>query len=64
LFYHGSIDASGNLNIGLTDQSLFPEIDYDKIDKIRGLQVTIVTSADDKESAKQLFISLGLPFNN
>ena len=59
-----SFDGQGNVSIGFSDQTLFPEIDYDKIDKIRGLQVTIVTSADDKESAKQLFISLGLPFNN
>ena len=57
-----NIDTTGNLNLGLSDQTLFPEIDYDKIDKIRGLQVTIVTSADDKESAKQLFSNLGLPF--
>lgn len=57
-----SFDGNGNLNIGITDQTLFPEIDYDKIDKIRGLEVTIVTTAQNDEHAKALFDKLGLKF--
>jgi len=52
----------GNLNLGFSEQTIFPEIDFDKIDKIRGLQVTIVTNAKDKEKAKKLFQFLGIPF--
>lgn len=58
-----SIDKSGNLNIGFREQTIFPEIDYDKIDKIRGLEVTIVTNAKDKEKGKKFFELLGIPFN-
>ena len=57
-----NIDSSGNLSIGLTDQTLFPEIEYDKIDRIRGLQVTIVVKNSDKEKSLSLFKSLGVPF--
>lgn len=57
-----SLDAGGNLNLGFSEQTIFPEIDFDKIDKIRGLQVTIVTNAKDKEKAKNLFQFLGIPF--
>lgn len=57
-----SIDSSGNLNLGFSEQIIFPEIDFDKIDKIRGLQVTIVTNCADKEKGKILFEELGLPF--
>lgn len=59
-----SFDNDGNLNIGINDQTLFPEIDYDKIDKIRGLEITIVTSARDKESAQKLFEKLGVVFQS
>ena len=58
-----NIDPHGNLNLGFTEQTIFPEIEFDKIDKIRGLQVTIVTTAGDKDSGKKLFESLGIPFN-
>ncbi len=58
-----SIDPHGNLNLGFTEQTIFPEIDYDKIDKMRGLQVTIVTNAQSKEQGKKLFEILGIPFN-
>src|SRR3990167_2350573 len=57
-----SIDQHGNLNIGFTEQTIFPEIEYDKIDKIRGLEITIVTSAKDREHGRELFSMLGVPF--
>jgi len=56
------IDQRGNLNLGFTEQTIFPEIDYDKIDKIRGLQVTVVTTARTKDNGKKLFEVLGIPF--
>ncbi|OGK13457.1 50S ribosomal protein L5 [Candidatus Roizmanbacteria bacterium RIFCSPLOWO2_01_FULL_38_12] len=58
-----SIDQHGNLNIGFTEQTIFPEIEYDKIDKIRGLEITIVTTAKNIQSGKKLFEMLGIPFN-
>ena len=57
-----SIDQSGNLNLGFSEQTIFPEIDFNNIDKIRGLQVTIVTNAKKKEKGKKLFELLGIPF--
>lgn len=57
-----SVDSAGNLNLGFTEQIIFPEIDFDKIDKIRGLQVTIVTNAQNKEEGRKLFEALGIPF--
>ena len=57
-----SFDGRGNLNIGLSDQTLFGEIDYDKIDKIRGLEITIVTTAQTDKDAKRLLEAMGLPF--
>ncbi|MCX7955730.1 MAG: 50S ribosomal protein L5 [Patescibacteria group bacterium] len=57
-----SIDQHGNLNLGIYEQTLFPEIDFDKIDKLRGLQVTLVTNAKDFEKGKKLFELLGIPF--
>ena len=57
-----NIDQNGNLNIGFPEQIIFPEIDFDKIDKIRGLQVTIVTNTKSKEKGKKLFELLGIPF--
>lgn len=57
-----SFDGHGNLNLGLSEQTLFSEIDYDKIDKIRGLGVTIVINTDDDEAAQRLLESLGMPF--
>lgn len=55
-------DRFGNYNLGLPEQTLFPEIDYSKIDKLRGLQVTIVTTTNNVEKAKILLESLGMPF--
>lgn len=57
-----SIDSGGNLNLGFTEQIIFPEVDFDKIDKIRGLQVTIVTKAKTHDEGKKLFETLGIPF--
>lgn len=57
-----SIDQHGNLNLGLSEQTLFPEIDYDKIDRVRGLEMTIVTSAKDQAQGKKLLKLLGIPF--
>lgn len=59
-----SVDSYGNLNIGFPEQIIFPEIEYDKVDKIRGLQVTVVTNAKNKEKGLKLFEKLGIPFKN
>lgn len=57
-----SFDGQGNFNLGLREQILFPEVDYKTIDRLRGLQITINTSAKDKEQGKKLLELLGLPF--
>lgn len=56
------VDQHGNLNIGFTEQTIFPEIEFDKVDKIRGLQVTVVTTAGDKTKGLKLFTLMGVPF--
>jgi large subunit ribosomal protein L5 len=56
-----SFDGRGGLNIGIREQLIFPEIEYDKVDKIRGMDITIVTTARTDEEALQLLRSLGLP---
>jgi len=57
-----SVDPQGNLSIGFPEQTIFPEIDFDKIDKIRGLEVTIVTNAKNRDNGKKLFELIGIPF--
>jgi len=57
-----NVDSYGNLNLGFTEQTIFPEIDYDSVDKIRGIQVTIVTTAKTHERGKKLFELIGVPF--
>lgn len=57
-----SFDGRGNYTLGLREQLIFPEIEYDKIDKIRGMEVTIVTSATNDEQAARLLEMLGMPF--
>jgi large subunit ribosomal protein L5 len=57
-----AFDGRGNYTLGLRDQLVFPEIEYDKIDKLRGLEITIVTSASDDEQAHALLQMLGMPF--
>lgn len=55
-------DGNGNYTIGISEQAIFPEIDYNDIDKLRGLQVVIVTSATSDEAGLHLFQMLGMPF--
>ena len=57
-----SFDGQGNYNLGLREQILFPEVDYKTIDRIRGLQITINTTAKNKEHGKKLLELLGMPF--
>lgn len=57
-----SFDGRGNYTLGLREQLLFPEIDYDKIDKVRGLELTIVTTAQTDEEGRRLLQLLGMPF--
>ena len=57
-----SFDGRGNYSLGLREQVMFPEIEYDKIDQIRGLQITICTSARTDEEGKRLLELLGMPF--
>jgi len=57
-----AFDGRGNYTIGLREQLIFPEIEYDKIDKIRGMEITIVTSADNDDQARALLQMLGMPF--
>lgn len=59
-----SFDSSGNLNIGLKEQTIFPEVDYKTIDKTRGLAVTITTTAQNREEGKKLLEYLGVPFRS
>ncbi len=59
-----SFDGRGNYSLGLREQIVFPDIDYDKIDKIRGLEVVIVTTATDDEQAYALLKRLGMPFRD
>ena len=57
-----SFDGRGNYSLGLREQLVFPEIDYDKIDKLRGLEITVVTSARTDQEARRLLELLGMPF--
>lgn len=57
-----SFDGRGNYTLGLREQLIFPEIDYDKIDKLRGMEITIVTTAKTDEEARALLKFLGMPF--
>ncbi len=56
-------DGRGNYTLGLRDQLIFPEIEYDKIDKLRGMEVTIVTTAQTDDQARTLLRLLGMPFS-
>ena len=57
-----SFDGRGNYTLGIKEQIIFPEIDYDKIDKVKGMNITIVTSAPTDEESRQLLTLMGLPF--
>jgi large subunit ribosomal protein L5 len=59
-----AFDGRGNYTLGLRDQLVFPEIEYDKIDKLRGMEVTIVTSAKNDDEARALLKMLGMPFTS
>ena len=65
--FHGisanAFDGRGNYTLGLKDQLIFPEIEYDKIDKLRGMEVTIVTTASDDNQARAMLQLLGMPFD-
>ncbi len=57
-------DGNGNYSLGVKDQLIFPEINYDKVDKIKGMNITIVTSARNDEEGKALLKHMGMPFRN
>jgi large subunit ribosomal protein L5 len=57
-----TFDGHGNFTFGLTEQLVFPEIDYDKIEKVRGMDITVVTSAETDEQGRALLTALGFPF--
>ena len=57
-----SFDGRGNYTLGLRDQLIFPEISYEKVDKIRGMNVTIVTTARTDDEARELLKQMGMPF--
>lgn len=57
-----AFDGRGNYTLGLREQLIFPEIDYDAIDKLRGMEITIVTSANNDEEARRLLQLMGMPF--
>lgn len=59
-----AFDGSGNYTLGITEHIIFPEIDYDKTDSIKGLNVTIVTSAQTDEEGREFLKLLGMPFKN
>jgi large subunit ribosomal protein L5 len=55
-------DGHGNYTLGVTEQLIFPEIDYDKVLKVRGMDITVVTTANDDEQGRTLLLALGFPF--
>jgi len=59
-----SFDGRGNYSLGLREQLAFPEIDYDKVDRLRGLEMTVVTTAKSDEEAQRLLALLGMPYAN
>ena len=65
--FHGvsrdSFDGKGNYTMGFKEQTIFPEIEYDKVDKVRGLEVSIITTAKTDEEGRQLLELLGMPFS-
>ena len=59
-----AFDGAGNYTLGLKEQIVFPEIDFDKVEKIKGMNITFVTTADTDEEAKELLANLGMPFRS
>ena len=61
---NNSFDGKGNYSLGIKEQVIFPEIEYDKVDKIRGMDIIFVTTAKTDEEARELLTLLGMPFKN
>ena len=59
-----AFDGAGNYTLGLKEQIVFPEINFDKVDKVKGMNITIVTTAENNEEAKELLAQLGMPFRS
>ena len=59
-----SFDGNGNYSLGLQEQVIFPQIDYNEIDKLRGMQINIVTSSDSDTESRKLLELLGMPFES
>ena len=59
-----AFDGNGNYSLGVKEQLIFPEINYDKVDKIKGMNITIVTSARNDEEGRALLKLMGMPFRN
>jgi len=59
-----AFDGAGNYTLGMKEQIIFPEIDFDKVEKIKGMNITFVTSAENNEEAKELLVQLGMPFRS
>jgi large subunit ribosomal protein L5 len=57
-------DGAGNYTLGLREQTVFPEVNFDKVEKVKGMNITIVTSADSDEQARELLTQLGMPFRS
>ena len=57
-----AFDGTGNFTLGLTEQLIFPEIDYDKVAKVRGMDITVVTTARNDDEGRALLVALGFPF--
>jgi large subunit ribosomal protein L5 len=57
-----AFDGRGNYTLGVKEQLIFPEIDYDKVDRVRGMDITVVTSARNDQAARELLEALGMPF--
>jgi len=59
-----AFDGAGNYTLGLKEQIVFPEIDFDKVEKVKGMNITFVTTAETDEEAKELLATLGMPFRS
>lgn len=57
-------DGAGNYTLGLREQTVFPEVNFDKVEKVKGMNITIVTSAESDEQARELLTQLGMPFRS
>lgn len=59
-----AFDGAGNYTLGLKEQIMFPEVNFDKVDKVKGMNITVVTTAETNEEAKELLSQLGMPFRS